>query len=67
MTIRRTMNRVGLVAGVVVPAAVFGPKLLHLEREQMGLAVVVILGTGVGVWGLFRAMGWCIELAMRKK
>ena len=61
------MKRTGIVAGVVVPLALFGPKLLHLEPERMGLAAVVMLGTGLGVWALFRAVGWCIELALRKK
>ena len=61
------MNRIGIVAGVVVPLALFGPRLVHLEPERMGLAGVVMLGTGVGVWALFRAVGWCVELAVRKK
>ncbi len=67
LNIRRTMNRIGIVAGVAVPLAFFGPKLLDLEPERMGLAGVVMLGTGVGVWALFRAVGWSIELAVRKK
>ena len=67
MSIRGTMNRAGLVAGVVVPLALFGPRLVHMEPERMGLAAVLMLGTGVGVWALFRAVGWSIELAVRKK
>jgi hypothetical protein len=66
MDLRKVMNRTGIVAGVLVPLILFGPKLDQLGSGEGGFAIVIIVATGLGVWALFRAVGVSIE-GLRKK
>jgi hypothetical protein len=61
------MNRAGIVAGVLVPLVLFGPKLDRVGSGEGSFAIVIIVGTGLGVWALFRAVGVSIEGLVRRK